>query len=55
MFVGLDKPDFLGKAYLEEGDWEIDIAGEPYSLRLGLANRAMYDSKMEKVRADRVY
>ena len=41
----------INKAYLNEGEWEIDIAGKRYPLQVGLASRAMYDPKMEKVRA----
>jgi 4-methylaminobutanoate oxidase (formaldehyde-forming) len=41
----------VDKAYLEEGDWQIDIAGKLFPLQVGLASRPMYDPKMEKVRA----
>ncbi len=38
----------INKAYLEEGEWEIDIAGKRYPAEVSL--RPMYDPKMEKVR-----
>jgi len=40
----------INKAYLQEGSWEIDIAGRRYPLQVGLASRPMYDPKMERVR-----
>jgi 4-methylaminobutanoate oxidase (formaldehyde-forming) len=40
----------VNKAYLKEGEWEIDIAGERYPLAVALPMRPMYDPKMEKVR-----
>jgi glycine cleavage system aminomethyltransferase T len=47
--IEADEP--INKAYLQEGEWEIDIAGERFPLQVSLASRAMYDPKMEKVRA----
>jgi 4-methylaminobutanoate oxidase (formaldehyde-forming) len=47
--IEADEP--ITKAYLEEGEWEIDIAGQRYPLEVSLASRAMYDPKMERVRA----
>jgi len=40
----------INKAYLQEGTWEIEIAGRRYPLQVGLASRPMYDPKMERVR-----
>ncbi len=40
----------INKAYLQGGDWEIDIAGERYALKVGLPNRPMYDPRMERIR-----
>jgi 4-methylaminobutanoate oxidase (formaldehyde-forming) len=40
----------INKAYMSEGEWEIDIAGKRYPLQVGLPMRPMYDPKMEKVR-----
>jgi len=40
----------INKAYLKEGEWEIDIAGKRYPLDVCLASRPMYDPKMKKVR-----
>jgi 4-methylaminobutanoate oxidase (formaldehyde-forming) len=39
----------LNKAYLQEGEWEIDIAGKRYPAEVSL--RPMYDPKMERIRA----
>jgi 4-methylaminobutanoate oxidase (formaldehyde-forming) len=39
----------INKAYLDEGEWEIDIAGTKYPA--GVSLRPMYDPKMERVRA----
>ena len=36
-------------AYLDEGRWEVDIAGRRYPLRV--STRPMYDPSMERVRA----
>jgi len=47
--IEADEP--IDKTYLKEGEWEIDIAGKRHPLQVGLANRAMYDPKMKKVRA----
>jgi glycine cleavage system aminomethyltransferase T len=47
--IEADEP--INKAYLAEGDWQIDIAGKHYPVQVGLANSAMYDPKMENVRA----
>jgi 4-methylaminobutanoate oxidase (formaldehyde-forming) len=41
----------ITKAYLEEGAWEIDIAGKRYPLQVGLPMQPMYDPKMERVRS----
>ena len=38
----------INKAYLSEGEWEIDIAGTRYPAAVSL--RPMYDPKMERVR-----
>jgi len=38
----------INKAYLKEGEWEIDIAGKRYPAEVSL--RPMYDPKMEKIR-----
>jgi 4-methylaminobutanoate oxidase (formaldehyde-forming) len=40
----------INKAYLKEGEWEIDIAGQRFPLDVGLPSRPMYDPKMKKVR-----
>ena len=40
----------INKAYLKEGEWEIDIAGQRYPLDVGLPSRPMYDPKLKKVR-----
>ncbi len=40
----------INKAYLKEGEWEIDIAGERYPLAVCLPGRPLYDPKMLKVR-----
>ena len=34
--------------YLREGEWEVDIAGTRYPIRVSLA--PMYDPKMERIR-----
>jgi 4-methylaminobutanoate oxidase (formaldehyde-forming) len=39
----------INKAYLEEGDWAIDIAGKRYPAVVSL--RPMYDPKMERIKA----
>ena len=41
--------DPVDKAYIEEGKWEVDIAGTLYPLEVSL--RPMYDPAMQKVRA----
>ena len=41
--------DPVDAAYLDEGDWEVDIAGRRYAAELSL--RPLYDPGMEKVRA----
>jgi 4-methylaminobutanoate oxidase (formaldehyde-forming) len=38
----------INKAYIQEGEWEIDIAGKRYPAEVSL--RPMYDPKMEKIR-----
>ncbi len=40
----------INKAFIKEGQWEIDIAGKRYPLDVGLPGRPMYDPKMKKVR-----
>jgi 4-methylaminobutanoate oxidase (formaldehyde-forming) len=40
----------INKAYLDDGEWEIDIAGKRYPLQVGLPMHPMYDPKMERVR-----
>ncbi len=37
------------KAFIEEGEWEVDIAGRRYPLDVSL--RPMYDPKMERIKA----
>jgi len=39
----------INKAYLQEGTWEIDIAGTRYPAEVSL--RPMYDPKMERIKA----
>ncbi|MCP3958492.1 MAG: aminomethyl transferase family protein, partial [bacterium] len=46
--IEADEP--ITRAWLRAGDWEIDVAGKRYPLRVGLAQRAMYDPKLKKVR-----
>jgi 4-methylaminobutanoate oxidase (formaldehyde-forming) len=41
--------DPVDAAYLEEGEWEVDIAGRRYAAELSL--KPLYDPGMEKVRA----
>jgi 4-methylaminobutanoate oxidase (formaldehyde-forming) len=41
----------INKAYMNEGEWEIDIAGQRYPLQVALPVRPFYDPKMERVRA----
>jgi 4-methylaminobutanoate oxidase (formaldehyde-forming) len=41
--------DVVDKAYLDEGDWEVEIAGKTYPASVSF--RPMYDPGMEKVRA----
>ena len=41
----------INKAYMDEGTWQIDIAGQRYPLQVALPSRPMYDPKMEKVRS----
>ena len=38
----------INKAYLQEGEWEIDIAGKRYPAEVSL--RPMYDPKMERIK-----
>jgi len=40
----------INKAYLNDGEWEIDIAGRRYPLEVSLPMRPMYDPKTERVR-----
>jgi 4-methylaminobutanoate oxidase (formaldehyde-forming) len=40
----------VNKAYMDEGTWEIDIAGRRYPLEVTLPFRPFYDPKMERVR-----
>jgi glycine cleavage system aminomethyltransferase T len=40
----------VNKAYLNDGEWEIDIADIRYPLQVGLPARPFYDPKMKKVR-----
>ena len=47
--IEADEP--IDRAYLRKGEWQIDIAGKRYPLRVGLAQRAMYDPKLKRVRA----
>jgi glycine cleavage system aminomethyltransferase T/glycine/D-amino acid oxidase-like deaminating enzyme len=47
--IEADEP--INRAYLEAGEWEIDVASKRYPLQVSLASRAMYDPKMERVRA----
>jgi glycine cleavage system aminomethyltransferase T/glycine/D-amino acid oxidase-like deaminating enzyme len=46
----IDDDEPINKAYLQEGSWEVDIAGRRYPLQVSLASRPMYDPKMERVR-----
>jgi len=39
----------INKAYLQEGTWEIDIAGKRYPAEVSI--RPMYDPKMERIKA----
>ena len=39
----------LNKAYIQEGTWEIDIAGKRYPAEVSI--RPMYDPKMERIKA----
>jgi 4-methylaminobutanoate oxidase (formaldehyde-forming) len=39
----------INKAYLREGEWEVDIAGTRYPAEVSL--RPMYDPKMERIKA----
>ena len=39
----------LNKTYIQEGEWEIDIAGKRYPV--GVSLRPMYDPKMERIKA----
>jgi len=39
----------LNKAYVQDGDWEIDIAGKRYPAEVSI--RSMYDPKMERIKA----
>ncbi|MDH3819375.1 MAG: FAD-dependent oxidoreductase, partial [Myxococcales bacterium] len=39
----------LNKAYIQEGSWEIDIAGKRYPAEVSI--RPMYDPKMERIKA----
>ena len=39
----------INKAYLAEGEWEVDIAGTRYPATVSL--RPMYDPKMERIKA----
>ena len=39
----------IDKAYLEGGEWEVDIAGQRYPAEVSL--RPMYDPKMERIKA----
>ena len=41
--------DPVDKAYLEQGEWSVDIAGQVYPAEVSL--RPMYDPGMERVRA----
>ena len=40
--------DPVNKTYLEEGKWEVDIAGRIYPAKVSL--RPLYDPGMEKIR-----
>ena len=40
----------INKAYMQEGRWEVDIAGQRYPAAVALPSRPLYDPKMEKVR-----
>jgi 4-methylaminobutanoate oxidase (formaldehyde-forming) len=43
------KGDPVDEAYLEEGTWEVDIAGSVFPAEVSL--KPMYDPGMERVRA----
>jgi 4-methylaminobutanoate oxidase (formaldehyde-forming) len=38
----------INKAYIQEGEWEIDIAGKRYPAEVSI--RPMYDPKMERIK-----
>jgi len=40
----------INKAYMQEGDWEVDIAGVRYPAQVAIPVRPFYDPMMEKVR-----
>ena len=46
--LGMVEGDAVNQAYLDEGEWEVDIAGETYPAVVSF--RPMYDPAMEKVR-----
>ena len=39
----------LNKAYISDGNWEIDIGGKRYPAEVSI--RPMYDPKMERIKA----
>jgi 4-methylaminobutanoate oxidase (formaldehyde-forming) len=39
----------INKAYVQEGTWEVDIAGTRYPAEVSI--RPMYDPKMERIKA----
>ena len=39
----------LNKVYIQDGEWEIDIAGTRYPAEVSI--RPMYDPKMERIKA----
>jgi 4-methylaminobutanoate oxidase (formaldehyde-forming) len=47
--LAMVKGDFVNQAYLEEGIWEVEIAGKKYPALVSF--RPLYDPKMERVRA----
>ena len=47
--LAMVKGDPVDAAYLEEGKWEVDIAGRIYPAAVSL--RPMYDPEMKKIRA----
>jgi 4-methylaminobutanoate oxidase (formaldehyde-forming) len=45
--IEADEP--INKAYLDEGAWEVDIAGKRYKAKASL--RPLYDPKMKRIKS----